>query len=477
MILTPFYAQPSITWSKIYSPSESADDAFCICNSGSGFYYVGGHAHDSAFSNKGYLLKLNEYGDTLWGRYIHEIYDIWAIIATPDKGCILTGDSDSLRVIRLDSNGNIIWSKNFIEDFDLNRIRDIKKTLDGNYIACGYRDYQQDGIILKFDGNGELCWLKIYPATYFKIFLSIDVIPDGGYALTGNVKDADTAKTLLLKLNDSGNAVWEKQFKVSNQAANGGFIKKINTGYLIAGRTTDTLVASYYDWVYFMRTDENGNLTFVKLFGFYKYDYFTAAQYINDNMYIFSSFCWNDFISDTSFGKVRLTDSSGNIIISRNFYSNTSIIFRSIIKTNNNDIILAGSTKTVRNDDFLICRIDSLLQGGTIGVKTICDEIPQHFVLYQNYPNPFNPITKIKFSIPTPLSPPFAKGGRTQSGGFVTLKIYDILGREIVVLVNEKKQAGTYEVEWDASNYPSGIYFYRLTAGEYTECKKMVLIK
>jgi hypothetical protein len=98
-----------------------------------------------------------------------------------------------------------------------------------------------------------------------------------------------------------------------------------------------------------------------------------------------------------------------------------------------------------------------------------------NFSLEQNYPNPFNPTTKIRYTIPTPLSPPFAKGGKI--GGFITLKVYDVLGNEITKLVNEEKSAGTYEVEFDGNGLPSGIYFYRLTAGKYLGTKKMIYLK
>ena len=99
-----------------------------------------------------------------------------------------------------------------------------------------------------------------------------------------------------------------------------------------------------------------------------------------------------------------------------------------------------------------------------------------NFIVYQNYPNPFNPATKIKFQIANP--------------GFVTLKVYDILGRDVATLVNERKSAGIYEVEFNAAktqqpagkqgsykSLTSGIYFYRLTAGNYSTTKKMILLK
>jgi len=108
-------------------------------------------------------------------------------------------------------------------------------------------------------------------------------------------------------------------------------------------------------------------------------------------------------------------------------------------------------------------------------------EAPTEFSLSQNYPNPFNPTTKIKYTIPTPhVSSPLVKG-RTKEG-FVTLKIYDVLGNEVATLVNEEKPAGEYEVEFtvgqDSSpDVSSGIYFYQLTAGDFVQTKKMVLMK
>jgi len=95
------------------------------------------------------------------------------------------------------------------------------------------------------------------------------------------------------------------------------------------------------------------------------------------------------------------------------------------------------------------------------------------FYLDDNFPNPFNPKTKIKFTIPQ-TDNPLLGGAR---GGLVTLKVYDILGNEIATLVNEEKTAGEYEVKFNAANLPSGIYFYQLSAGQYIETKKMILIK
>ena len=100
--------------------------------------------------------------------------------------------------------------------------------------------------------------------------------------------------------------------------------------------------------------------------------------------------------------------------------------------------------------------------------------IPADFKLYQNYPNPFNPSTKIKFDI---ANNPLLRGVGEARGVYTQLKIYDITGREIQTLVNEQLSPGSYEVTFDGTNFSSGIYFYQLNTGNFTETKKMLLIK
>ena len=139
---------------------------------------------------------------------------------------------------------------------------------------------------------------------------------------------------------------------------------------------------------------------------------------------------------------------------------------------------------------------------------------PLTFELKQNYPNPFNPSTVIKYSIPSfvisnpqrgerspnsnimdipnhtstssvsvrddksivTLSLPAGEAGGVEES-FVTLKVYDILGREVKTLVNEKQKPGYYEITWDAGNQPSGVYFYQLKTENYVETKKMILLR
>ena len=119
-----------------------------------------------------------------------------------------------------------------------------------------------------------------------------------------------------------------------------------------------------------------------------------------------------------------------------------------------------GSVGAISSTDYLTIKY---VQGP---VAIIQDDfsIPASFSLSQNYPNPFNPTTIIQYSI--------------SSRQFVSLKVYDLLGREVATLVNEEKPAGNYEVEFDGTDFPSGIYFYHLSIdNRYNETRKMVLLK
>jgi len=133
----------------------------------------------------------------------------------------------------------------------------------------------------------------------------------------------------------------------------------------------------------------------------------------------------------------------------------------------------SGTTDPLRGVEFInentgwVCgfngRILKTTNGGSTWIQPINSELPNGYKLEQNFPNPFNPSTDIKFSIP--------------KNGLVKLTVYDMLGKEISVLVNEKMGAGNYKVSFDGSNCPSGTYFYKLVADGFSTVKRMVILK
>jgi photosystem II stability/assembly factor-like uncharacterized protein len=121
-----------------------------------------------------------------------------------------------------------------------------------------------------------------------------------------------------------------------------------------------------------------------------------------------------------------------------------------------------------QNTGFIVGENGLILKtttGGSVFVSQISSETPEHFSLHQNYPNPFNPSTVIRYQLSV--------------AGFTTLKVFDLLGKEVATLVHEKQNAGSYAVDFNSTEYilPSGIYFYTLNAGDFKETRKMILVK
>jgi hypothetical protein len=120
-------------------------------------------------------------------------------------------------------------------------------------------------------------------------------------------------------------------------------------------------------------------------------------------------------------------------------------------------LIISGDPKTVYIDNVYFAK------GIGTDVEEIHDAIPSAYTLHQNYPNPFNPTTRIRFSLP--------------ESNHVSLRVYNLLGQEVAVLLDEFKPTGTYEVTFDAASLPTGMYLYSLTAGSHTAIKAMTLVK
>jgi hypothetical protein len=113
---------------------------------------------------------------------------------------------------------------------------------------------------------------------------------------------------------------------------------------------------------------------------------------------------------------------------------------------------------------LVIESLNGICAGSTVtGNPEEVEIIPTEFALYQNFPNPFNPSTLIKYQVP--------------EKSFVSIRVYDLLGEELVTLVNEEKSAGSYEVNFDAGQLSSGFYIYTIKAGNFTSTKKMILMK
>lgn len=293
--------------------------------------------------------------------------------------------------------------------------------------------------------------------------------PSGGLnnAILDNIRDMEfraNGNLLVTNQGTAGNSYnTVQQFDHNGVFLNTFANEYINSPYNLLFRTNDILL---------------GNSSGTTNIGRYN---------INTGMYA------GDFISSTlNFpqqminipgGKVGVCEFSGGLTGFR-IYDSVGVLkdtfkvvtgLRGAFKLPGGNYLLSNSTGVYEIDDTTGALIRTLVSGLGFGCFSVFDpdmvtgyngtqiETPDGYRLYENYPNPFNPSTVIKFSLP--------------GAGKIKLTVYNALGREVQVLFNGIKQAGTHEITFDADNLPSGVYFYRLSAGNFTDTKKMVLVR
>ncbi len=437
-------------WQKTYN-SGGYDEAYDGCEADGSNFYLAGYA---GFANYYmYVLKLNQLGDTIWTRtYIGGIIN--AIAPSNDGGCVFTGQRNSCFTMKLDLNGNVVWDKTYPNGAET---YDITQTGDSGYVMCGGFF---SGYICKLDALGNLQWERYYndsPQDFNKIEPDIN----GGYIVCGRKFINSVSKAYLMKIDGSGNIVWESsyqcRFLISFARSNFGFI--LAGGYSTGGNLKIVLTKTDNQGTEMMSdTISTTTITDVR----------PQIIKINNNKY-FISYYSQISLGGKYEGNILRIDTSLNVIKSiRLFVDSNSVHLHNIMKapgSNNEDIIGIGSAEPHGpfEVDIYAVRLDSsLIQPPPISINPLSNIIPGEFILYQNYPNPFNPTTSIKYEIP--------------KNAEVTIKIFDILGKE-VFSINEYKQAGSYEVKFDGSNLASGMYFYSLEANGFKDVKKMVLLK
>jgi hypothetical protein len=289
-----------------------------------------------------------------------------------------------------------------------------------------------------------------YPNNFFK-----STNRGANWIFTDTVPDINMTLTKVIKVNPlSRNIIYI--------GLNKGLARSTNSGYMFTRVNIDSVVVNSF---HFDMTDSSIYVTSYSLWSNYTPGIFKSSDLGANWVRIFNSPC----------RALEIDPSQHNIL-----YAGDSIIYRSTNgglnwSTYHNGIFpskrIIGICKNPGNDTFFVATTKGVYKiwGPYVGINIENNKFPEQFYLSQNYPNPFNPVTKIKFDVPL--------DSRLRGNDNVTLKIFDVLGREITTLVSEKLSPGTYEVEWDGSNYPSGVYFYKLVTADYSETRKMVLVK
>jgi photosystem II stability/assembly factor-like uncharacterized protein len=375
-----------------------------------------------------------------------------------NTGCVTVGDYPSFNhgAILRTTNGGNNWVINSTYDYDAS---DLVVFSNGIAYSCNYSK------LLKSTNYGAN-WFDMnigYCSYYSLSFINVNT----GVALGYSYAVVEIMKTTNAGLN------WNPLVGTPYDAYSSVLMSDTNIYYLINDNVLKSTDGGVY-WNNIFSSDNLNKINFMnKDTGFIAGNHNIYKTTNGGNNFIISYnnqqgyICDFDFIDDNTGFAVDVNLNNSRILKTTNggvnWQINQGITSRGLISVdaiNNNIIYVAGYGGTI---------MKSTNGGFPISVKQGSEKIPRFNNLLQNYPNPFNPSTKIRFSIPV-----YQTG---KEGWQVKLVIYDILGKEISTLVNDKLSPGTYEIEWNASNYSSGIYFYNLKAGDYSETKKMVLLK
>ncbi len=452
------------------------------------------------------------------------------VITSSDTSLLICGNkintvdgSSDILLILTDSFGNILWQKLYGGTGD-DVSASASETPDKNYLVIGSTnsfsnmtsDY--DIYLLKLTMSGDTLWTKTVgtDSTYERAYSSI-ITSDNNILVVGSIQSFSNGiqNMLVIKMDQNGNIIWEKSFGGDVVEIGESVLETADNGFIITGETTSFGIATpFYTNVYLVRIDANGDSLWTRYYGNTWYDYSRSIIAVDNNSYIVSGWYATNGAEVSDFYALRIQD-NGDTTWTRLYGGGGWEYSYDIVKKGNNDFILIGNTNSsgAGSYDIYLVNIDS--NGDTLWTKTFgsaiyenakgalrtndgnyivygqrkpksrsnvsdillvkinlndisnIDEhnnsLPSIFILEQNYPNPFNPSTQIKFSIPQESQ--------------VSLKLYDVTGREVGTLIEEFMQSGTYIINFNANELSSGIYFYKIQAAEFSDVKKMLLLQ
>jgi hypothetical protein len=413
-------------------PGYQAAGATAIAVDGSGNVHVTGYLTNTNWSETDdwATLKYNTNGDLQWVRfysYSDELNDLPYDVAVDNSGNVyVTGYSGDpwgtprYETIKYNSSGVQQWEAHY--SFLASNPDDAAYSIavDGNgnsYVTGSSKgtDSHHHCATVKYNSSGAQQWAQRYNGTGTENDAGNRIIFKDGFIYVGGVTSTTTSRDYLtIKYNPSGSQLWAATY----DGPAGG-----------------------YDHVLDIAADDYGDV------------YVTGESRGNDGFNHIATVRYNPNGTQQWVQRYNSGSCSGHM-----GEGGTGIV----IGPSGNVLVTGYVTHIDGNcNKWDYCTIKYTQTG--LGITPVSGNIPDKYSLEQNYPNPFNPATSINFSIP--------------KAGNVRLTVYDILGKEIALLVDENLTAGTYKADFDASNFSSGTYFYRIEADGFTDVKKMILIK
>jgi len=464
---------------------SSVDNAYALAVDEGGFIYVTGGSSGSSSGFDFLTIKYSSAGDTIWTRRYNgprNSKDVAYAIAIDDSGNVyVTGESEGstgthgifedYATIKYTPDGVRRWVVRYngpAGDYD--KANSVDVDTSGNVYVTGVSDGGSSGsgsphfdyATIKYNNIGTIQWIRRHNGTdnaldeakIVRVDFSENVVVTGSSKYSGSFDDYFT-----IKYSPTGDTLWLSRYNGTGNntdIANSLVVDELGntcvTGKSYGGSLNN------YDMVT-IKYDSDGDSVWVKRFN-------GDASDIDEGVGLAVDGSGSVYIAGHSSG---ITTASDYTTIK---YSDSGTE-EWVIKYTNSGAAGSGEQLTgIFIDEYSNVYVTGMSALDYATVKyvqspTSIDDknfkSPDEFFLYQNYPNPFNPTTTINFSVP--------------SSEFVTLKVFDVLGNELSTLVNEEKPVGSYKVEFDASRLSSGIYFYRLSAGEFIQTRKMILMK
>lgn len=461
---------PDTTWTRAFG-SVGYDYGRDIANAKDKGYIICGEVIDYSFGSRQlYLVRIDENGDTLWTQtYGNEWSDRGhGVCCLYDDGFAAIGytapngnNGFDIFVVRTDSQGDALWTRHY-GGVNNEMGKAIVQTEDGGFALFGATDSygagQLDMYLVKIDSLGNQLWHETYGGSNIDYGLDIKQTNDGGFILAGSSRSFTPPmnEMYLVKTDASGNVEWQEHYGYSNKEEATAVIQAPDNGFVAAGRR---MTYSFHEQIYVIKTDVMGGLVWEITYGGIRVDW---AHDIIQNMagnYIVSGFTASIGYPCTDIILLSINDSGdvlGNWIFDYYGYESGE----SILESDYGEYVIAGYTSYNWENGFDVFALKTRVNFTDIADNNT--QLPVDSFL-RNYPNPFNASTTIKFGLP--------------EAGPVTVSIYDILGRKVETLMQGEQPAGYHQVVWDAGKRSSGMYFYRIEAGDYAETKKMVLLK